>query len=809
MDFIKGFNKFFRKKWEEVMVTVVGTIAAAIIISNFGYIKDKVNSWFTSPSETKEWRSKYISEKLGLPFSDNNTEEAKRLYVPTRYQEDRPDIDEVAKPGAKNPTHKELIPYFLNDVFKKNNPNRFYCVLAETGMGKTTFLVQLLIAYINKYNEKTLPYDIYILPLADKDVIEQIKKLPESSKQNTILLLDGLDENVNAYDRKDAAGNIINTYEKFREELEQAVEPFRFVVITCRTQFFPDNKSELKEVKNVLHTYSTPDKSLPRYKHLYISPFSDEDIDEYIWKKYKREGTKIRKAREIIGSIKSLAARPLILSYIDVLMDSEVNNVLDAYRIIIDKWLQREVNKIGDEDERDRQKDLLKDFSRKLAVFIYGHWRETGALYLTQAEYEAFKTENPDFAGVDFSFATKSLVTRDNQHNILFAHKSFLEYFCAEQVFMGKFPDFYFPGMDMAKTFFELFCQTDKEKDDEKKTDEDKKLIPNESDIDKARRFNEIGLVFHDKIGDYDKALEYHLKALEIREKVLGKEHTYTATSYNNIGLDYFSKGDYDKALEYYFKALEIQEKVLGKDHPDTASSYNNIGLGYSRKGDYDKALDYYFKALEILEKVLGKEHPDTANSYNNIGYVYNQKGDYDKALEYFFKALEIQEKVLGKEHPGTANSYNNIGYVYNQKGDYDKALEYHLKALEIQEKVLGKDHPDTASSCNNIGGVYYRMGDDDKALEYFFKALEILEKVLGKDHPDTASSYNSIGGVYSRKGDYDKALEYLFMAKDIREQKLGPEHPLSRNTYRNIGIVYEYMGNKEETQKWYDKAIR
>ena len=756
MDFINKIPEF----WKHVAEGITILIVAAFWRSIWRFIKgifSSINNWFTSRDETEEWRRKYISEKLGLPFRGNNSNEAKRLYVPTRFQEEPPILDEVTKHGPENPERKELIPYFLDKIFveDEDNPNWIYCVLAETGMGKTTFLVQLLNAYINKYTKKTLPFDIYILPMADDKVLEKIRNLPVSSKRNTILLLDALDENTNAYDRKDAAGNIISTYEKFREELEQAVEEFRFVVITCRTQFFPDNKSELKELKHGLYTYSTPDKSLPRYKRLFISPFSDKDINKYIGEKYKWHCRVKRKAKKIISIIKSLAVRPLILSYIDDLIGGKIENgILDAYRIIIDKWLQREVNTIGDEDERARQKDLLKDFSRKLAVYIYGHWRETGALYLTQREYEDFKTENHDFDGVDYSFASKSLITRDSQHNILFAHKSFLEYYCAEQVFMGKFSDFYFPGMDMARTFFELFCQAD-----------EKELLPDEDEIDKALRYNNIGLVFNDQICDYD------------------------------------------KALEYYFKALEIREKVLGKDHSDTAQSYNNIGTVYSDKGKYDKALEYYLKSLEIREKVLGKEHPDTAQSYNNIGNVYYSKGDYDKALEYHKEALEIQEKVMGKEHPDTATSYNNIGIVYSRKGDYDKALEYHKEALEIREKVLGKEHPDTATSYNNIGNLYALKGDYDKALEYHLKALEIHEKVLGKEHPDTATSYNNIGYVYSDKGDYDNALEYLFMAKDIREQKLGPEHPLSRNTYGNIGNVYMKMGNEEEAQKWYDKA--
>ena len=626
-DLISDISNFFLENKNDLAVEVVAAIIFTVLLFILGRFSS-IKNWFTSRGKTKEWRRRYIDEKLAL-YSDYNTEEAKLLYVPTRYQDELPIMDDVAKHGAKKPEPKELIPYFLNNVFKKNNPNRFYCVLADTGMGKTTFLVQLLNAYVNKYTKKTLPYDIYILPLADNDVIDQIKVLPESpSGRKSILLLDALDENANAYDRQDKQGNTISSYEEFRKQLELAVERFQFTVITCRIQFFKDEKSELREVKHVQHKQVKRDNSLPGYKTLYISPFSVEDIEEYIGKKYQDDIESQEKAKGIISDIKSLAVRPLILSYIDDLLGGEVNNVLDAYRIIIDKWLQREVNTIGEEDERARQKVLLYYFSRKLAVYIYGHWRETGALYLTQAEYEAFKTKNSDFAGLEFSFATKSLITRDSQHNILFAHKSFLEYFCAEQLLMGKFPDFYFPGMDMAKTFFELFCQADEDE-----------LLPDESEAEKAWRFNAIGQVYHYKIGDYDKALEYYFKALEIREKVLGKEHPSTANSYNNIGTVYSDMGDYDKALEYYFKDLAISEKVLGKEHPDTATSYNNIGTVYSDKGDYDKALEYLFMAKDIREQKLGPEHPLTRKTYHNIGFVYEEMGNKEEAQKWYDKA--------------------------------------------------------------------------------------------------------------------------------------------------------------------------
>jgi tetratricopeptide (TPR) repeat protein len=40
--------------------------------------------------------------------------------------------------------------------------------------------------------------------------------------------------------------------------------------------------------------------------------------------------------------------------------------------------------------------------------------------------------------------------------------------------------------------------------------------------------------------------------------------HPSYADSLNNIGITYESKGDYDKALEYKLKSIEIKKIVLG-----------------------------------------------------------------------------------------------------------------------------------------------------------------------------------------------------------------------------------------------------
>ena len=206
----------------------------------------------------------------------------------------------------------------------------------------------------------------------------------------------------------------------------------------------------------------------------------------------------------------------------------------------------------------------------------------------------------------------------------------------------------------------------------------------------------------------------------------------------NNLAGVYCEQGDYGKALEYFRKELNIRERVLGTEHSDTATTYNNLANVYKDQGDYEKALEYYGKALAIRERVLGSEHSDTADTYNNLANVYHEHGDYEKALEYHGKALAIKGRVLGRDHPNTATTYNNLAVVYYVQGDYEKALEYYGKALAIRERVLDREHPYTAATYNNMANVYADQGDYEKALEYYQRALKVYLDTFGDKHPGT-----------------------------------------------------------------------
>ncbi len=180
------------------------------------------------------------------------------------------------------------------------------------------------------------------------------------------------------------------------------------------------------------------------------------------------------------------------------------------------------------------------------------------------------------------------------------------------------------------------------------------------------------------KQGNHQEAILYFEKCKEAYEEQKKDDEHYGNILY--ILADCYSKTeDYNKAVEYGTKALEIRKATLGESHPDYATSLNNLAFYFSSLGDYAKAVEYETKAMEIRKATLGENHPDYTSALNNLATYYSYLGDYAKAVEYGTKALEIRKRTLGENHPSYATSLDNLAGFFSDLG-------YHAKASSIRK---------------------------------------------------------------------------------------------------------------------------
>jgi CHAT domain-containing protein/Tfp pilus assembly protein PilF len=290
--------------------------------------------------------------------------------------------------------------------------------------------------------------------------------------------------------------------------------------------------------------------------------------------------------------------------------------------------------------------------------------------------------------------------------------------------------------------------------------------------------------------GKYADAEAMHREVLAIRIKALGAEHPDTAATIANLAATLWDLRKSEEAEAMLRQALAIQIKALGAEHPDTATSRNNLAATLRAQGKYAEAAAMHRQALAIYIKTLGEEHADTAGSYNNLASTLGDLGEYTEAEAMLRKALTIRIKALGEEHPNTAITYANLAATQSDQGKYAQAESMNRQALAIYIKALGADHPNTAASYGNLANILRAQGKYAEAEAMHRQALSIQIKAVGADHPDTAGSYSNLANTLRAQGKNADAEVMHRQALAVYIKALGEEHPDTATSYNNLAFT-------------------
>ena len=390
--------------------------------------------------------------------------ELSRLYIQTKASRMSP--NRFANPDEvyKHETPFSLIPFMLKKSFnEKVESEKFYLLLADSGMGKTSFMVNL---YLKNYSLLNYlfgkKYDMRLLRFQSPDqnnpvdVLERLKNIKEDDVSETILLLDGLDEDPYIFS-KDKSISDEDAFNKRIDAIVTATWMYKDVVLTCRTQYFPQQENQDYELK-----VKKPDgKGFYKFQKYYVYPFSKSDIRNYLQKKYgvlniKNIGKK-KIAQQVVNNNSTVMARPMLMSYIDdLVVDNKIYaNSWEIFEVLIDKWLKRESKKSKVENKRAEFIENLRKLSKQVALDIYTTWITDGIMHISK-ERSVEIAEQYNIPLKPDEVIGKSLLTCDANLNWKFSHKSILEFFLAKEALENQ--DFAikldFSGMDMAK----LFC---------------------------------------------------------------------------------------------------------------------------------------------------------------------------------------------------------------------------------------------------------------------------------------------------------------------------------------------------------------
>jgi TonB family protein len=158
--------------------------------------------------------------------------------------------------------------------------------------------------------------------------------------------------------------------------------------------------------------------------------------------------------------------------------------------------------------------------------------------------------------------------------------------------------------------------------------------------------------------------------------------------------LSLFADNKYEEALALAKQALEIREKVQGRDHEAVASAVNTVADIYVAQQKYEVAEPLYRRSLAILEKRWGPESKFLTDTIESLAIVRFAVHDSGGAEKLYLRSLAIKEKTLGPDAPGTGQTLGRLGVFYERIEKPAKAAESLKRSLAIKEKEVGANDP-------------------------------------------------------------------------------------------------------------------
>jgi len=207
----------------------------------------------------------------------------------------------------------------------------------------------------------------------------------------------------------------------------------------------------------------------------------------------------------------------------------------------------------------------------------------------------------------------------------------------------------------------------------------------------------------------------------------------------NNLADFYKVTSQYDKAIEYQEKSIDIIKRTFGKESFFYSTAISNLaGIYYyeyrnqsRNRSNISKAEDLLSEAY-ILNTLLFGDSVNVYQVFPSLTTIHIENENYESAEEllletsqYFYKNDTLS--LFYADHLGLFSAF------YSMIGEYEKALELINKSLSIIELKRGKDHHDYIGHLEPLAMCYYGLGKYENVGSISISILDMIEREKSK----------------------------------------------------------------------------
>ena len=194
-----------------------------------------------------------------------------------------------------------------------------------------------------------------------------------------------------------------------------------------------------------------------------------------------------------------------------------------------------------------------------------------------------------------------------------------------------------------------------------------------------ANAYNLEGLIF-ENLYLLEKAAESYLKNIELASQANDLE--MMELGYHNLGNLFIELGNYAKAEEYLLKALEINNDR--GEYSCHSSIYSSLGLCKAATTNNNDELTFYKESLRYAQE--NDNEKDVVFALSDMGQYYYNIDDYPKAKQAYHNAILLEQKRTGLV-ADLPLAYNILAQISYKQGQVDSFLIYANLAQDVAKQ--------------------------------------------------------------------------------------------------------------------------
>lgn len=309
---------------------------------------------------------------------------------------------------------------------------------------------------------------------------------------------------------------------------------------------------------------------------------------------------------------------------------------------------------------------------------------------------------------------------------------------------------------------------------------------------------------FYRALGLHQAAESMHREAMEINEKIHGKQSRQFGRDCCNMCTLFLRFGRYPEASQACQEAVSIFKACNDGDCPFP-------GERFGPKSELEMIPDggFTFKnEWRMFEECSGPDRCALGIAYHNMARIDDEQGRFTDAIKH----LDRADELLGSRHVcsewALAVVKGGLAEIHMLAGNEAKAIELKVEAMELADRTAGLDEPAVVFMLIRVTAAFSKKGRDDEVKKESQRLNNFLkQKVKGDDVHRLARYLDEIVRTYKLRNLLPEAEKLLKALVAYGSTTVGPGHRNVSIVMEDLASVYRAQGRHEEAKALLDKV--